>query len=375
MKTTLRDMKLLIVDEVSMVSSLTLAHIHLRLEEIFGEQEWFGSKNVLFVGDLLQLQPVNGQPVFEKVSSKAVTLKLGCATSVNIWRDTVVYDELTINERQSNDLEFSTMLDGVRRGYPTDDTLNTLQKRVFSMPVADKFAELQRCGQTPVCLFPKRKACAAFNSEMLSSLPSKVHTLVCADEVDETASTRKWSKKAVDQLEKLNDDCNTTARLEAKLAVGARVMLRRNIDIKAGLVNGAIGTVCSVSSSCVTVQFDYIAEPYDVQQVKDSAIIDLSDQVFAAGMAYVALSRVRSLSGLHLLALDRKAFSISIPSLKEVNRLRETFRKDLKLYSIPQRPVDRKRKLTGCVQQYEPKAKKPRLAVAGKRKAAFDFAG
>ena len=86
MKTTLHDMKLLIVDEVSMVSSLTLAYIHLRLEEIFGEQDWFGSKNVLFVGDLLQLQPVNGQPVFEKVSSKAVTLKLGCATSVNIWR-------------------------------------------------------------------------------------------------------------------------------------------------------------------------------------------------------------------------------------------------------------------------------------------------
>ena len=327
LKTTLRDTKLLIVDEVSMVSSLTLAYIHLRLEEIFGEQEWFGSKNVLFVGDLLQLQPVNGQPVFEKVSSKAITHKLGCATSVNIWRDTVVYDELTINERQSNDLEFSTMLDSVRRGYPTDDTLNTLQKRVFSMPVADKFAELQRCGQTPVCLFPKRKACTAFNSEMLSSLPSKVHTLVCADEVDETASTGKCSKKAADQLEKLNDDCNRTAGLEAKLelAVGARVMLRRNIDIKAGLVNGAIGTVCSVSSSCVTVQFDHIAEPYDVQQVKskfmlmksfyvyrkqfplilayavtihkcqglslDSAIIDLSDQVFAAGMAYVALSR------------------------------------------------------------------------------------
>ena len=91
-------------------------------------------------------------------------------------------------------------------------------------------------------------------------------------------------------------------------------------------------------------------------------------------MAYVALSRVRSLSGLHLLALDRKAFSINVPSLKEVNRLRETFRKDLKLYSIPQQPVDRKRKLTGSVQQYEPKTKKPRLAMAGKRKAAFDSA-
>ena len=52
---------------------------------------------------------------------------------------------------------------------------------------------------------------------------------MCADEVDETASTRKWIKKAADQPEKLNDDCNRTAGLETKLelTVGARVMLRR----------------------------------------------------------------------------------------------------------------------------------------------------
>ena len=34
----------------------------------------------------------------------------------------------------------------------------------------------------------------------------------------------------------------------------------------------------------------------------DCAIIDLSENVFSDGMAYVALSRVRSLSGLHLVA-------------------------------------------------------------------------
>ena len=47
------------------------------------------------------------------------------------------------------------------------------------------------------------------------------------------------------RLEKLNQDCNNTAGLEAvlKLAVGARVMLRRNSDVEAGLVNGAIRTL------------------------------------------------------------------------------------------------------------------------------------
>ncbi len=36
-------MKLLIIDEVSMVSNINLAYIHLRLEEIFGSSDWLGS--------------------------------------------------------------------------------------------------------------------------------------------------------------------------------------------------------------------------------------------------------------------------------------------------------------------------------------------
>ena len=36
----------------------------------------------------------------------------------------------------------------------------------------------------------------------------------------------------------------------------------------------------------------------------DCAIVDLSDKVFAEGMACVALSTVRSLAGLHLIAFD-----------------------------------------------------------------------
>ena len=66
MKTTLRNMKMIFVDEVSMVSSLNLTYIHLRLEEVFGGNDCFGSKN-MFVGDLLQLPPISGNPVFDKI--------------------------------------------------------------------------------------------------------------------------------------------------------------------------------------------------------------------------------------------------------------------------------------------------------------------
>ena len=91
MKTKLCRVKLIIIDEISMVSSLNLAYIHLRLEELFGGDEWFGSTNMLFVGYILQLQPVNGSAVFENITKNTLLLKLGCAASINIWRDSVTY--------------------------------------------------------------------------------------------------------------------------------------------------------------------------------------------------------------------------------------------------------------------------------------------
>ena len=126
MKTYLKGVKIFVVDEVSMVSSLNLA---LFAFELFGGTNWFGGKNVLFVGDILQLPPVNGRPVFEKIMAQTIKNKLGCATAVNIWKESIVYDELTINERQKQDKQFSNMLDSVRRGLPTNETLALLEKR------------------------------------------------------------------------------------------------------------------------------------------------------------------------------------------------------------------------------------------------------
>ena len=96
MKNTLCNVNIFIIDEVSMVSSLNLAYI----QNCLVGGEWFGSRNVLFVGDLLQLQPVSGNPVFERIATKSLLFKLGCATSVNIWKESLIYDELTINEQQ-----------------------------------------------------------------------------------------------------------------------------------------------------------------------------------------------------------------------------------------------------------------------------------
>ena len=51
----------------------------------------------------------------------------------------------------------------------------------------------------------------------------------------------------------------------------------------------------------------------------DSAIIDLPSKVFSPGMAYVALSRVHSLDGIHLTDFDPTSIIVSTNCLEEIN--------------------------------------------------------
>jgi len=67
----------------------------------------------------------------------------------------------------------------------------------------------------------------------------------------------------------------------------------------------------------------------------DCAIIDLSSAgVFSAGIAYVALSRIQSLSGVYLAAFDPKPIIVSVACSKVVNRLKDTNRKVFPQYVL-----------------------------------------
>ena len=50
-------------------------------------------------------------------------------------------------------------------------------------------------------------------------------------------------------------------------------MLRRNIDTKTGLVNGAIGTVLSIAAQHVTVQFDNVPAPCKIEKVRSRFMV------------------------------------------------------------------------------------------------------
>ena len=64
---SLSELRLIILDEISMVSNITLIHIHQRLKEIFGSfsSQLFAGISIITVGDLYQLPPIKRKPVFE----------------------------------------------------------------------------------------------------------------------------------------------------------------------------------------------------------------------------------------------------------------------------------------------------------------------
>ena len=120
-----------------------------------------------------------------------------------------------------------------------------------------------------ICLFSKVEACKKINELMLESLETDKIELACVDVVDESGSTAKFDKKQEKKLEKLKDQPSKTAGLETvlSLAVGCRVMLRCNIDVTVGLVNGAIGTVMAIYSTRISIKFDHIDVPCDIERV------------------------------------------------------------------------------------------------------------
>ena len=90
----------------------------------------------------------------------------------------------------------------------------------------------------------------------------------------------------------------------------------------------------------------------------DNAIIDLSDRVFSPGMAYVSLSRVRTLSGVHLTVFEPSSIIADNCCIKEINQLRRVHRLDLPQYTIADECGSRQHKLTGRNVIDEPDSKK-----------------
>ena len=221
----------IIIDEISMVSYQILKSVHSRLCEIYGNDEIFGGLNVIAVGDLYQLSPVNGIHVFSKSS--------------HLWRDFYKVIELEVNMRQQKDATFSDILNRLRIGNHTVEDVKVLHTRLLSSGSVDLLAPPF---ETALRLYPRSVDVEGYNETQITCL-AKDNQLYRIDAEHAILQSRgqfyahiNYNEVPERLIPQDDKDCAALPR-QLKLAIGARVLLRRNINCGDGLVNGARGII------------------------------------------------------------------------------------------------------------------------------------
>ena len=107
-RTQLTNLKVIFIDEISMVGSSMFNFLNLRLQQIMGTKEPFGGVSLITVGDLFQLKPVFDKWIFENSKSGYSAL------ASNIWTQDFTLFELTDIMRQKDDRQFAELLNRLR---------------------------------------------------------------------------------------------------------------------------------------------------------------------------------------------------------------------------------------------------------------------
>ena len=101
LSTSLRHVNVFIVDEVSMVFSLDLAYLHLRLENYLAVTSGLGVKTFCLLGTSCNCSLSTVTQCLKEFPKSHSQVRL-CHADKHL-RDSVVYDEVTINDRQKRD--------------------------------------------------------------------------------------------------------------------------------------------------------------------------------------------------------------------------------------------------------------------------------
>ncbi len=215
-------LQILIIDEISMVDHKLLAYIHGRLRQIkqTGDYSAFGKVSVIAVGDFYQLSPVKGKPLYTEP-----------ANSVNLWESHFSFIELTEIMRQK-DKEFAELLNRLR-----------LRKKDEPM-LQDDIAMLKKCetgdgdDSTNIHIYATNSEVDVHNIHMLHKLCSDTVT-VKAQDFERNPKTGRMEEKDGHHF-RVHNSC---LEKSLELAVEARIMLLKNINVSDGLVNGIFGTI------------------------------------------------------------------------------------------------------------------------------------
>ena len=364
----LKNLKLVIIDEISMVKSDQQFQLDKRLREVTQKTgKLFGNVAVFYVGDIMQLKPCKGRYIFDEPINPdyKIDYQLG-----SHWQSFEVVI-LGKNHRQGDDKDYADMLNRFRTGQQTEDDMLKLNERVRQRDHPDlKGAMFVTCTNVEV---------EKQNRRRLNEIKEEVAVL-------EAVNVHPTIRDFKPTLGKKGEVRDTPFLQSLKVKRTARVQLTYNIDTLDCLTNGARGEIvdfvrnekghidkimvkfddehqgqkrresqpmltskypgCTaierimfqyslakkskrVSSTAKVIQFPLslcfaaTAHRFQGQTIhKPNTLAADFKTVFEAAQAYVMLSRVESLSQLFIIgSLPENKFYASPKGLSELERL------------------------------------------------------
>ena len=315
----LRELELIIIDEISMVRADIIDFID-KVLRIYcrNMREPFGGKQLLLVGDIFQLEPVVKEDEWRLMQPFYASAYF---FSAKVWQEmSLVSIELRKVYRQT-DAHFIGILDRIRQNQATARDIEEINRRVDTSPEQGK-----QEGSLPIILATRRDTVDYINEQKLEELdgnPTIFHGSITG-EFPETS---------------------LPAQMELEIKPGAQVIFIKN-DKERRWVNGTLGVVIYIDEEegIITV-VDEDGHEYDVerevwenmrytfnekeQKIEEELLgtfiqfplrlawaitvhksqgltfrkvrIDFSGGgAFAGGQTYVALSRCTSLEGITL---------------------------------------------------------------------------
>ena len=121
-----KNLKMLIINEISLVDADMFYKIDLRLREITQKGVPFGNVAILVLGDLMQMCPISGRYIFLNPRNSQFLL----TSEIDPLWEKFECINLEINHRQGEDKEYANMLNRIRIGEEADEDIRKLKERV-----------------------------------------------------------------------------------------------------------------------------------------------------------------------------------------------------------------------------------------------------
>ena len=338
----LKSIDYIILEEISMVSSELFTFMSKLFQKIHNNSLEFGGVPVLTVGDLAQLPPVEGDPVFYSP----------------LWKSFFPLF-LKLSHRQQDDNKFYDILQEIRTGKLSQETINLIKTKVKNYQPLEDILNTTH-------IVSHRATSQTINSIISTTLPSfnsneESFTSTSIDFVN----NEQWN---LHQAEKTFMH-HTNYPSELTLTIGVRVMYLNNNQFKHGLYNGSIGIVTKIfDQESVEVAFP-LNDGIKIFHVKKDTIfftlngmrakrtqfplqnafaltvhktqsltlphitLSLDESIFATGQAYVAMSRATSWDKLEISSFDINSIKSDQRVLKEYERLQRKYDKNIANYT------------------------------------------